>query len=181
MAYFLPFRSSLRALGFSDPKTTQPCLHDRSAPLAHLDAASASATQTGRLTTEHPVRLRPPAQGTSPELHWPFSICGHGNPFFRSPNEGRPKSIAKLSGSAAPRVWLPSLRFESPTPLEVFSTSNAHGLRPSELSSFFAIGAGFHRPPSAPALSYKTLPDLVPALQRLTPTKKAVPTSLLPR
>jgi hypothetical protein len=34
---------------------------------------------------------------------------------------------------------------------------------------------------SAHALSYKTLSDLVPALQRLTPTGKAVPLLLPPR
>jgi hypothetical protein len=36
------------------------------------------------------------------------------------------------------------------------------------------IEFSFRRTLSARALSYKTLPDLVPALQRLTPTGKAV-------
>jgi hypothetical protein len=62
-----------------------------------------------------------------------------------------------------------------PGPGRHFSTPNALRLRPSELFSFSVISQCFRIDLSAPALFYKTFSSLVPALQRLPPTEKAVP------
>jgi hypothetical protein len=66
-------------------------------------------------------------------------------------------------------------------PGKPLSVPNTLGLRPSKLFSSPMIDSPFRINLSAPALSYKTLSDLVSALQRLTPTGKAVPLLLLPR
>lgn len=66
-------------------------------------------------------------------------------------------------------------------PWKPLSVPNAPGLRPSKLSSSPMIDKPFRIYLSAPALSHKTLADLVPTLQRLTPTGKAVPLLLPPR
>jgi hypothetical protein len=104
-----------------------------------------------------------------------------GAPFFALPfreasgsrcrdfRKYRPQGLATLTTvSAYPRPWGP------------VSAPNALGLRPTELSSFPVIEQSFRIILSVPALSYKTLSGLVPALQRLGPTEKAVPTRLLP-
>jgi len=60
-------------------------------------------------------------------------------------------------------------------PVKPLSAPNALGLRPSKLCSFPMIEVSSRKPLSAPALPYETLADLVPTLQRLPPTGKAVP------
>lgn len=54
------------------------------------------------------------------------------------------------------------------------SAPNALGVHPPELSSSPVIERSSRISLSALALSYKTLPGLVPTLQRLPPTGKAV-------
>jgi len=87
----------------------------------------------------------------------------------------RPENVALFPGGAALRVWLPSRRIELSLPREPFSAPNAPGLRPSELFSSRVIEGRFPFPFSAPALPHKTREGLVSALQRLHPTRKAVP------
>lgn len=60
-------------------------------------------------------------------------------------------------------------------PREPVSAPNAHELFPSELFSTRVIERRLPFPFSALAFSHKTLPGLAPTLQRLDPTRTAVP------
>jgi hypothetical protein len=142
------------------------------APWRHLSVF----TQTGRPISKYPGRLRPSKPSTLLELQRPYSIYGHKSPSLHFPfrevsrnrcldsGKSRPQGLATLSAVLA------FLR-----PWKSFSTSNAHGLRPSELFSLFVIRLTFRVTFSALALSHETRVGLVPALQRLPPTKRAVP------
>jgi hypothetical protein len=66
-------------------------------------------------------------------------------------------------------------------PRKPLSVPNALRLRPSKPCSFLMIRSPSRMTLSVHALSYKTLSDLIPALQRLTPTRKAVLLLPLPR
>ena len=59
-------------------------------------------------------------------------------------------------------------------PWESLSIPNTHGIRPSKLLSFSVVEKSSRIFLSALAFPYKTLSGLVPTLQRLDPTKKAV-------
>jgi hypothetical protein len=130
--------------------------------------------------TKVPRRRWPSSSSTSLEFRGPTAFPDRApflSLFFRKASGSRcrdfrkcrPQGLATLSTVSA-----------NPRPGGCFSTPDAHGLRPAELFSFSVIGQFFRIVLSVPALSYKTLSDLVPALQRLDPTKKAAPTRLLP-
>jgi hypothetical protein len=103
-------------------------------------------------------------------------------PFFSlrvSPK--RLRNSAQLPRSPTPRVWLPSLRCQLLQASETSFSPQRSWASPFKAFLLPHDRTTLSNDPSAHALPYKTLPDLVPALQRLQPTGKAVPLLLLPR
>jgi hypothetical protein len=89
----------------------------------------------------------------------------------RSVQSGLPATLkVPYSGFGYPRYGVSTFH-----PWESLSTPNTLGIRPSKLSSFSVVETLSRVFLSAPALSYKTSSGLVPTLQRVTPTEKAVP------
>jgi hypothetical protein len=147
----------------------------------HFDATKASSPQPCRPVTSHDVDYEQPNQ--APRLS--FRALQHIRPKVPFlPLQVTPKRLrnsAQFPRSPALRVWLPSLRCQ---PLRTSETSFSP--QRSWASPFKAFLLPHDRitlsnNPSALALPYKTLPDLVNTLQRLQPTGKAVPLLLLPR
>jgi len=68
----------------------------------------------------------------------------------------------------------------SSSPWKPLSASDAHGLSPSELFSSLVVERSFRILPSVLALRSETFVGFRPVLQRLTPTRKAVPLISLP-
>jgi hypothetical protein len=90
---------------------------------------------------------------------------------------GRPTGVATPTGSPAFRVWLPSWRREPFRPRELsrFPTLMGFALQGVDPASWPALGF----PKDLPLVRFRTKPcGLVPALQRLVPTRPAVPSAL---
>jgi hypothetical protein len=145
----------MRALGSSDSKTTHLSLDRSVAPPAHVDATSASFTQTGRPITSY--RVDTGLHNQAPRLS--FRALQHFRipaPFFsllfrkaseelcQVPRKCRPQGLATLSTVSATRtlgdVYVP----------------NAPRLRSSELFSFRTVERAFRFDLSALAFPYKT-------------------------
>jgi len=147
----------------------------------HFDATKASSPQPCRPVKPHDVDYEQPNQ--APRLS--FLTLQHLRlkvPFFSlrvSPK--RLRNSAQFPRSPAPRVWLPSLRRQLLQTSETSFSSQHSWASPFKAFLLPHDQITLSNDPSAPALPYKTLPDLVPALQRLKPTGKAVPLLLLPR
>jgi hypothetical protein len=95
-------------------------------------------------------------------------------PFFSLLSK-RSKRVAVHLESPALRVWLPFRRCASASnPWGPLSAPNALGLRPSELCSFKVIGNWLSQFLFRSGAFLPNLISLVPALQRLIPTLKAV-------
>jgi hypothetical protein len=106
----------------------------------------------------------------------PYSICGPKRPSCHSP---LPKSVWKTVPSL-PEVphsgfGYPLCGVSHSKPRKPLSVPNALGLRPTKPCSFLMIESPSRMTLSVHALSHETLTDLIPALQRLNPTRKAVP------
>jgi hypothetical protein len=83
------------------------------------------------------------------------------------------ENVAHVLTSLALRVWLPSLRPTTPNSQVLFPAPNTHGLRSSELFSFLEIKKPFRV--FFTLLRFLMKPHgFISALQRLTPSKKAV-------
>ena len=140
----------------------------------HFDATYASSLQPCRSVSSPHVYDE--LQNQAPRLS--FHALQHLRikvPFLSLPViRKRMEYIALYPKSPTPRVWLPSLWRQLLSPLETSFSSQRSWASPFKA---FLLSHGriiLSNDPSAPALSYKTLPGLVPALQRLTPTGKAV-------
>jgi hypothetical protein len=92
----------------------------------------------------------------------------------------RPDTFATVPESPALRVWLPSRRCQPQKPSEASSSSQHSWASPYRAFLLSHEPVPLSKYPSAPALPYKTLPGLVPALQRLA-HKKSRAHLLLPR
>lgn len=112
----------------------------------------------------------------------PYSISGPKRPSCHSPlPESVWNTVPSLPEVPHPGFGYPLCGVSDSTPWKPLSVPNARGLRPTKLSSSPMIDSPSRANLSAPALSYETLSDLVPTLQRLTPTGKAVLLLLPPR
>jgi hypothetical protein len=139
--------------------STQPC---RPRSINHVD--DVYRTQAPRLSFKALQHLRPKV------------------PFFSLPvAKKRLENSAQSPRSPTPRVWLPSLRCQLLQASETSFSPQRSWASPFKAFLLPHDRTTLSNDPSAHALPYKTLPDLVPALQRLQPTGKAVPLLLLPR
>jgi hypothetical protein len=102
-------------------------------------------------------------------------------PFLALPlTRKRPDTFATIPGSPAPRVWLPSRRCQPQKSSEASSSPQHSWASPSRAFLLSHEPVPLSKYPSTLALPYKTLPGLVPALQRLA-HKKSRAHLLLPR
>jgi hypothetical protein len=87
----------------------------------------------------------------------PFSISKPSRPFFRPAHARRLKDMALSSKSAAPRVWLPSRRFQPLSPRELFFSPPRSWASPFR-ALFRSHGAHpISQEQSVPAFSCQTL------------------------
>ena len=91
----------------------------------------------------------------------------------------RPRCLCPTSWKSHPQGLATLSMMSAPSdPGKSLSTPNTPGVRPSKPYSSPVIEKSLSNSPAAPALSYKTLPDFVPVLQRFPPTEKAVSLTL---
>jgi len=176
MAYLLPFRPwlspDLRVFGFEAPRrlrilvvgrllsctSTPPQRLSSYAPPAYprLMPTMSHSRQAPRYVPSAPQRLRtreplfsPPCEGVPPALpcQREVPLLGFGYPF---------------SGLQFPDPW------------KRLSAPNVHGLRPSEPCSDLMVGNRFPGPLPLPRFPKRPV-GLLPAPQRLDPTRPAVP------
>jgi hypothetical protein len=146
------------------------------------NSLSCTSTPPQRLLPLRPASLPtshadhgPPSRGTRSHslalqhfrIGWPL--------FARSLLRARPVGFAFPTGGPVPRVWLPSRRrFSFPILGSLFQPPTLLGFA---LQSFFPVPWSNRGLPRVfPLLRFSTKPfSLVPALQRLDPTRRAVP------
>jgi hypothetical protein len=150
------------------------------APPAHVDATSASFSQTGRLTASHRVDTGLEQSSTSLEFHGPTAFPDPRALFLHFPFRKRPRNLRDSPKVPSSGFGYPLDGVSHPNPWRSLSISNALGLCPSELSSFSVVNRVFRADLSALAFFHETRWGLAPTLQRVAPTEKAVPTLLLP-
>jgi hypothetical protein len=142
----------------------------------HCDATLSVFPSTLPLKKYDRCRRWPHLSSTSLELSCPSAYPAYST-LLRTPRS-RKASENRLPWSSEvphPGFGYPLCGVSLRKPEKLLSAPNALRLRPSKLCSFPMIELTFRWALSAPALSYETLADLVPTLQRLPPTGKAVP------
>jgi hypothetical protein len=127
------------------------------APPAHVDATSASISQTGRLIVSHRVDTGLQQSSTSLEFHGPTAFPDPSALLLHFPYEKRPRNLAGFPESAVLRVWLPSRRCKPSQILgDVFQPPTLLGFALQSFSpSQWSIGSFV---PIFPLLRFSTKP-----------------------
>jgi len=143
----------------------------------YFTAIPAYRPPTSRLSTREVPEGTPSSRNASLRLARSSACSRSDRPIFHpAVRPGVRKPMPRSPSGAAPRVWLPSRRIlELSLPGKPLSAPNAPELRPSELCSSRMIERRLPFP--SPLLRFLAKPStgLAPTLQRLDPTRKAVP------